>query len=146
MRKPRAHGPTLFKTVTAAQGCGIEHIDDWWWLAHASRPNGLIVGPDIAIARIVGALDPWMRRPVVHWPGDRSPWEGPPCASTLIIHDVATLARHDQLALLTWLNDRGRDAQVISLSSSSVYPLVKRGAFLERLYYRINSVYVDCSE
>jgi hypothetical protein len=82
----------------------------------------------------------------VHWPWDATPWEGPPRASTLIIHDVDTLAPRQQLALLTWLNDAGRDAQVISLSSSSVYPLLQRGAFLEQLYYRINTVYVDCSE
>ena len=63
-------------------------------------------------------------------------------AGTVVLHDVERLRPADQLRLLQWLEEPQR-AQIISTSSRTLYPLVGAGRFLEDLYYRLNSVYLD---
>jgi DNA-binding NtrC family response regulator len=61
-------------------------------------------------------------------------------AGTLLLWDVARLTRGQQMQLHDWITDRPRDAQVISISSAPLLPLVEDGEFLEGLFYRINVV------
>jgi transcriptional regulator of acetoin/glycerol metabolism len=82
--------------------------------------------------------------PVRHWPRDGAVWASKDTPSTLVLHQVASLPREDQDVLLAWLDDRGRDVQIISLSTRPLYPLVEAHAFLASLYYRLNSIVVDC--
>jgi transcriptional regulator of acetoin/glycerol metabolism len=62
---------------------------------------------------------------------------------TLILHDVGNLSPAEQLELLGWLADVDRDVQVVSTSSTQLMPRVNSGAFLDTLYYRLNTVCVD---
>jgi hypothetical protein len=118
---------------------------DWQWLAHVSRPHGLVVGPQAPVARILELCGKWLRQPVVHWPGDGVPWQRDQQLSTLVLHEVGALPREDQAALLQWMSGAGRDVQIVSLASSSVFPLVQQGVFLETLYYRLNWVLIECA-
>jgi transcriptional regulator of acetoin/glycerol metabolism len=36
--------------------------------------------------------------------------------------------------------------QIVSTSKSPLFPLVERGAFLDRLYYQLNVVYLDLTD
>ena len=49
----------------------------------------------------------------------------------------------DQLRLLDWLERAKGRTQVVSTSSGPVLPRVHSGDFIERLYYRHNTVCVD---
>jgi hypothetical protein len=120
-------------------------LEDWQWLVHASRPNGLVVGPESFVARILMACGKLLRQPVVHWPRDGAPWHREQQLSTLVLHEVGTLAHEEQDALLQWMGGAGRGVQVLSLASSRVFPLVEQGAFLETLYYRLNCVLIECA-
>jgi transcriptional regulator of acetoin/glycerol metabolism len=65
---------------------------------------------------------------------------------TLVAHDVAELDPTQQNALLRWLDEYGAERQVISLTADPLFPLVQRGTFLDRLYYRLNVITVHCIE
>jgi len=65
-------------------------------------------------------------------------------AGTVVLHDVEHLRPADQLRLLRWLEEPQRP-QIISTSSRALYPLVGAGRFSEDLYYRLNSVVLDCT-
>jgi hypothetical protein len=127
----------------------VSHTDsgdtpEWCWLAHCSRPNGLLIGPSQATLAVVRQLEQSFRTPLLHWPRDGEPWTNGVVPSTLILHQASALGRDDQQSLQVWLSDAGRRVQVISLDSGGLYPLVRNGAFLEALYYRLNCVVVDC--
>jgi transcriptional regulator of aromatic amino acid metabolism len=62
---------------------------------------------------------------------------------TLLLNDVAALALKDQIALYDWLGAGAGDLRVISLTTTSLAPLVARGAFLEGLFHRLGAVQLD---
>jgi transcriptional regulator of aromatic amino acid metabolism len=59
---------------------------------------------------------------------------------TLLLWDVARLTFSEQMKLQDWIAARPATAQVISITSSPLLPLVEDGRFLEGLFYRINVV------
>ena len=63
-------------------------------------------------------------------------------AGTLLLRDVAALTLEQQIELFDWMGDRAGTAQVISVTSTPLLPLVEDGRFLEGLFYRLNTVYV----
>jgi transcriptional regulator of acetoin/glycerol metabolism len=107
------------------------------------RVNLLVVGPCGAVeellARVVdgseGANSTWR-------PGH--PFDLPAIApfGTMVLRDVDTLMLDDQRRLLEWL-ELAAGIQVISTASAPVLSLVDAGAFLQRLYYRLNTIYID---
>jgi transcriptional regulator of aromatic amino acid metabolism len=62
---------------------------------------------------------------------------------TLLLNDVAALGLADQIALYDWLGTGAGDLRVISVTTSSLAPLVARGAFLEGLFHRLGAVQFD---
>ena len=62
---------------------------------------------------------------------------------TLLLNDVAALALEDQIALYDWLGTGAGDLRVVSVTTSSLAPLVARGAFLEGLFHRLGAVQFD---
>ena len=61
---------------------------------------------------------------------------------TVILFGVDVLALDDQHRLMTWL-ERGDRPRVISTSRVSLLPIVEAGMFIESLYYRLNTLYID---
>jgi DNA-binding NtrC family response regulator len=43
--------------------------------------------------------------------------------------------------MFDWITVRGRDTQVISVTSTPLFPLVENGQFLESLFHRLNVVH-----
>jgi transcriptional regulator of acetoin/glycerol metabolism len=53
------------------------------------------------------------------------------------------LRLQEQIRLLEWLALAAGRTQVISTSVAPLFPRVQAGSFIDTLYYRLNTVYVD---
>jgi hypothetical protein len=107
----------------------------------SSRPNVVFVGLSHTTEAILRALTPHLRPPVQSLQGSGSFPSLP--QGTLILRELETLDSQAQLRLLRWLDGFGVDMQVISLTSSPLYPRVEEGTFLEALYYRLNILHLE---
>jgi hypothetical protein len=114
-------------------------------LVDECHPNGLLIGPNDTTKRLLRALEGFWPAPVLHSPHDGQPWSCGARAATWVIHDLDALDESAQRQLLAWIDGAGRGAQVIALAVVPVYPLVERGAFSARLYYRLNQIYLDAT-
>lgn len=113
-------------------------------LVRATRVNLLLVGPDDVTRDVVDALSPGLRQPVVvEHPGNPLVLAPTERVETMILHDVGAFGLADQSRLLEWLEGAGGATQVISTASSPLLPLINTGAFLDTLYYRLNSLYFE---
>ncbi len=61
--------------------------------------------------------------------------------STLLTYDAAALTLKQQIDLYDWISGRGRDTQVIAVTSTPLFSLVEDGQFLESLFHRLNGVH-----
>ncbi len=78
---------------------------------------------------------------VSRWePGDRLTLPSTTDTGTLILHEVGALTLDEQLQLLDWLDQSAGRTRVVSTSPDSLFALVEAGLFLEKLYYRLNTV------
>jgi hypothetical protein len=108
------------------------------------RVNILLIGVDGMAWNILGTLLMDLHQPIATW-SHGQPFVLPPAgqAGTLILHDLGRLTLDNQLHLLRWLEEAAGRTQVISTASAPLLPSVKSGRFLEKLYYRLNTVCVD---
>jgi hypothetical protein len=113
-----------------------------------TRANLLLTGPDDLTDAFVKALRSYLRDPVVILRGGE-PFALPPApVGTLFLADVGALTVEEQLRLLDWLEEGSSSTQairtqVISTWGTSLMPMVAAGSFLEGLYYRLNTIYID---
>jgi len=72
----------------------------------------------------------------------------PPIADTgtLFLHEVGSLSHDDQLRLLDWLDLAAGRTRVVSTSAASLFARVEAGLFIEKLYYRLNTVSLNVSQ
>jgi transcriptional regulator of acetoin/glycerol metabolism len=54
---------------------------------------------------------------------------------------VNDLIRQDQVRLLDWLSQDSRSIRVLASTPRPLFPDVEAGAFLDRLYYRLNTLH-----
>jgi transcriptional regulator of acetoin/glycerol metabolism len=107
-------------------------------------PNVLIAGPAAATAAAVSEIYPLLRLPITAVRVDRrlalslNQTEG-----TLILRDVDALAKTEQARLHDWLARTAGAIQVIATSATPVFALLEEGAFLDVLYYRLNTTYLE---
>jgi hypothetical protein len=109
-----------------------------------SHPNMLIVASEQSLEAAVRALTPYLRQPVTVWASTSE--TSLPSSGAVIIRMVGSLTLRDQKALFSWLDGRGKDTQVVSLTPFQLFPLVADGRFLADLYYRINTVQFAADE
>ena len=57
---------------------------------------------------------------------------------TLVLKNPAGLTAHEQSQLFDWIG-RHPAAQIITVTSEPLYPLVQAGVFSDDLYYRLNA-------
>jgi transcriptional regulator of aromatic amino acid metabolism len=91
-----------------------------------ARKVAMLGVPPVRLSRLPGSLE---------LPPDKR--------GTLVLNDVAALGLADQIALYDWLGSGAGDLRVISVTTSSLAPLVARGAFLEGLFHRLGAVQFD---
>ena len=78
---------------------------------------------------------------VSRWePGEQLVLPSAADTGTLILHEVGSLTHDDQLRLLTWLDQSAGRTRVVSTASASLFARVEAGLFVEKLYYRLNTV------
>jgi len=100
----------------------------------------LLEGPAVSIEVVLSLLAPYLREPVT-WNRGGEPLELPSdnCGA-LVLQNVSRLNRHDQTRLLAWLNDSAHQTQILSTTTSPLFPLVCANQFDATLYYRLNVV------
>jgi transcriptional regulator of acetoin/glycerol metabolism len=117
-----------------------EIVNDWD-LACAARVNLLLMGREDATRTFVDTLRPSLRAPVLTVrAGESLALVAPDKVGTMILCDICAFGLADQRRLLVWLEDADGGTQVISTTSMPMVPLMDAGAFLEALYYRLNTV------
>ena len=111
------------------------------------RVNLLLVGIDGGVWNVLRTLLPDLHEPIATWSaGQRLVLPPVSRTGTLILHDVGALSMDEQRRLLEWSERAAGLAQIISTSSTPLLPRVRAGAFIEILYYRLNTVSVDVTE
>jgi len=114
------------------------------FLVGMARLNVLLVGNADIVRLVLQTQMPSLMKPVVNWsPGDPFVLPDVERTGTFIIHEVGSLSLHDQLQLLEWSAGAMRRTQVISTTSAPLLPRVCARGFIDALYYRLNTVYLD---
>jgi DNA-binding NtrC family response regulator len=88
---------------------------------------------------------PLCRRPVREWVREAPP-PAAPDGGTFLIRDLQQLSLHEQRNLLAWLNERPARVQMVGVTHSALFPLVDGAGFLDALYYRLNTLYIDADD
>ncbi len=117
-----------------------------WEAAVAVRLPILLTGPGTTTNAWIHQMQPRLALPVI----DVACIAGLNTAAlddagTVILHDIEHLRPADQKRLLWWLEKAPHRPHIVSTSSRALYPLVRASRFSEDLYYRLNSVYLDCT-
>ena len=76
-------------------------------------------------------------------PGDRLDLPPAEDTGTLFLHEVGSLPHDDQVRLLSWLDRAAARTRVVSTSAASLFARVEAGLFIEKLYYRLNTVSIN---
>jgi hypothetical protein len=92
-----------------------------WVIDQGLRPNVLVTSHGFSVVRIAEYFTERL-------PGMR------------LLYDVSLMSAGEQVALAKWIDTVGPGTQIVSISSEPLWPLVGQGRFLERLYYRLNTI------
>jgi hypothetical protein len=134
-------------TLSASRGStgdGVEAVPGEEQRRPAIRgPNLLLQGDNSAIAVAVRALSAAVPMPVVTWTADTNVDLPALDHGTIVLQEIDRLSPSAQSALLEWLDSHIGRVQIIATVTSDLFALVTSGAFLERLYYRLNTMVVD---
>jgi hypothetical protein len=109
----------------------------------STRANLLLIGPDDITRGFLKAVRPHLQEPVAILRGGESFALPPGPVGTLILINVGGFSPPDQDRLCDALIDRLSGAQVISTSATGLMPMLAARSFLETLYYRLNTIYID---
>jgi hypothetical protein len=107
-----------------------------------THPNVLIVRSALGADRTFERMRPYLRTPIRCWAPLDMP-HPPASDGTLVIQGVEGLSAAQQERLLTSTVGAAFDAQIVSIAGEPLFPLVRRGAFMDRLYYQLNMVYLE---
>ena len=120
----------------------VSSLTQWEWrIAHATRLNLLLIATDVDPREVLDTLRSDCPEPIMTWtPGEVLVLPANAQAGTLLLEDISALALEDQRRLCGWLDASTGWMQVVSITSRSLLPSIQAGAFLERLYYRLNII------
>lgn len=107
------------------------------------RPNLLLCGPADAVNTTLTTLRPSLQQPVYKWVGDAGGSLPHEFSGTLIFEHASAARDEQQRSLLEWLSEHARGVQVISTTEEPLFALVQQGAFLDGLFYQLNTLYLD---
>jgi hypothetical protein len=113
----------------------------------ALRSNLLLIGQGTRVSKVLDIMLPSLREPITVWlPGIQLVLPPNAQSGTLILREVGALELGDQHRLHRWIErvqSGTRGTQIVSTSQASLLSRVNRGVFLDTLYYRLNTVYID---
>jgi hypothetical protein len=110
------------------------------WRYH---PNVMLSGAGEAADMVLGQVKGALLRPVREYDCSKDvslPSDG----GTLILRHVASLDSAQQVLLLQWLDAHAGNSQVVCMTAMPLLPLVEHGAFLGQLFYRLNTIHLQC--
>lgn len=111
-----------------------------WDLLVTSRLNAMLCGPKATLDSTLSSLRDHLQPPLYEW-SFRSGLPLPSMVTgTLIATDIAGTTLDQQRAFLEWLGGH-HAVRIITLSETPLYDLVRDGAMVETLYYRLNPIY-----
>jgi hypothetical protein len=64
---------------------------------------------------------------------------------TVVLHNVHAMSIPQQIVLNDWIDEGRGGAQIVSISTTSVWQLVQNGDFLEGLFYRLSVIRLDAT-
>ena len=138
-REPKERSLRLADDTRLARAAAEE-----FFLMGMPRVNVLLEGRIEALRLVIRTLLGHVAKPVWMWsPGAElvlPPIEWP---GTLVLDEVAGLTLQEQIQVLQWSAGPLRNTQVISTTSEPLLPRVRAGSFIDILYYRLNTVYLD---
>lgn len=102
-----------------------------------ARVNVLLIGQDQEVDEAVRALQGLVRQPIVCCRASAFTL-APDFDGSLVLRDAEGLSAIDQQRMLEWISDRQGPRQVITTCCTPLFAAVRRGAFSEALYYRLN--------
>jgi hypothetical protein len=132
------------RRMTMAQSSDFISFSEAEWLpsliSQPPRPNLLVVCNSVGLEAVVtqlmrrctGLLQSCRLPGALHLPAHK--------IDALVIRDAAAMTLAQQIKLFDWMTRAGLGAQVISVTSRPLLPLVEDGRFLEGLFYRLNVV------
>jgi hypothetical protein len=109
----------------------------------STQANVLLIGPDDVTNAVLKAVRPHLQDPVAILRGGE-PFalpSGP--VGTLILVKLGAFTLAEQSQLNEGLKDQLSRVQVISTSATGLMPMLATKSFLEALYYRLNTIYID---
>jgi hypothetical protein len=137
--RPLTGGPPLLKDWHVAREAQVTLL-----LMGNPRVNVLLVGIDAGVWNVLETLLLNIDQPVTRWfAGDALALPPPSRTGTLILHDVGNMTPEEQRHLLDWMNRAAGRTRVVSTTPAPLLPRVKSGAFMDILYYRLNTIFVD---
>jgi hypothetical protein len=109
----------------------------------ATRHNVLLQGPVGAIDAALAVIAPCLLRPVA-WKKAESKFDpGVGAVASLILHEVGSLNKSEQIQLRDWLDNTNARPQIVSTTTHPLFRLVECGTFDATLYYRLNVVLLE---
>ena len=138
---PRTPFPTFGEQTPVESGPGTAALpgsDIELSVMRRLQPNVLLIGSQQSNERALSELLPVCRTPVYQ---PNPAFELPIVeGGTLVLRRVEWLRPHRQRALHEWFTREPRRVQVITLASAQLFQRVSAGAFLEDLFYRLNTM------
>src|SRR5580765_4919739 len=125
-----------FRSISFCEGGWVDSLT-----SGTPRPNLLVLCSGVALQPVVTRLAKLCRPPfaVCQAPGRLQLPEQR--VNTLLTYDVAALTLQQQIDLYDWISVRGRDTQLISVTSTPLFSLLETGQFLESLFHRLSAVH-----
>jgi hypothetical protein len=114
-----------------------------WLTLQEIRPNLLVTCGDVEIEAITTHLMTFCAPPF-HVCGLPGTLQLPPAArGTLFLEGVRGLSLRQQIVLNDWIGAGRGEVQIVSMTTTPLWPLVEHGEFLEGLFFRLNVVCLE---
>jgi hypothetical protein len=122
-------------TATPEPVCGLEPDLD---LLQVAACNVLLVGPPTKTSKLLAAMRPALRQPVVDAVDNVVEVASLPQEGTVILRNVESLDDRQRRGLSAWMGSSA--ARVVTICEAPLYARVIDGVFPADLYYRLNTV------
>lgn len=120
-----------------------------WRALLATRINVLVTAPNHVAPHGIDELRTLLNRELrqpVSWLSASAPLRSDR-ARTVVITDVHLLDAEAQWALMAWIGDPAHaDAQVVSVTPTSLFTRVLDGRFDANLFYRLNTIHLNLND
>ena len=124
------------RSISLAEGEWVDSLT-----SGTPRPNLLVSCSGVGLEPVVTRLAGLCKTPLEVSPVPGRLQLPEHRVSTLLTYDAAALTLKQQIDLYDWISGRGRDTQVIAVTSTPLLSLVEDGQFLESLFHRLNGVH-----